>query len=299
MSAILKNVTIVGAAGNLGTTVFQKLVDSGTFNVQVLRRPDSTTQYPAGTKVIDVDFRSADALTAALKGQDAVVALFGAASLDLQHGLIDASIKAGVRRFIPSEFGSDLGLPQNRALPPFADKAKVEDHLVDKAKTSGLSYTFIYNGPFLDWGIEHNFILDTSGYRPALFDGGDQVFSTTTLDTIANGVVGVLTHPAETENQAIYLSDFKVTQNELLAAAKKIAPSKPWQPRHVALDAAVAEADKRLAQGIVDLRTVAPYLMRSILDPSHGGNFQKTDNERLGVAAKDKKIIEECFAKIV
>ncbi|KAG5987781.1 hypothetical protein E4U43_004945 [Claviceps pusilla] len=299
MSEILKNVTIVGAAGNLGSTVFQKLVDSKQFNIQVLRRPESTSQYPAGIKVIDVDFRSIDALTVALQDQDVVVSVLGATSLHLQTGLIDASIKAGVRRFIPSEFGSDAGHPKNRALLPFIEKVKVEDYLVEKAKTTSLSYTFIYTGAFLDWGIRYNFVLDTSSYQPVLFDDGNQPFSTTTLDTIANGVVGVLTHPAGTENQTIYLSDFKVSQNELLSIAKKVAPSKPWQPKQVPLDAAVAEADKRLAQGIVDMGTIVPYLYRSLFDPSHGGSFQKTDNERLGVTPKDKTILEELYAEVL
>ncbi|KAG5945457.1 hypothetical protein E4U53_006705 [Claviceps sorghi] len=299
MSATLKNVTIVGAAGNLGTAVFQKLVDANTFNVQVLRRPDSTSQYPPGTKVVDVDFQSVDALTAALKDQDAVVALFGSTSLHLQHGLIDASIRAGVRRFIPSEFGSDLSVPQNRSLFPLVEKAKVEDSLVERAKTSPLSYTFIYTGPFLDWGIRNHFVLDTSEYQPVLFDAGDQLFSATTLDTVARGVVAVLARPAETENQAVYLSDVSVSQNELLAVAKQVAPGRPWQPRHVSLDASVAEAQERLARGIVDYHTVAPYLFRAIFDPSHRGNFSKTDNDRLGVPAKDKKILHELFAEIL
>ncbi|OAQ73982.1 oxidoreductase CipA-like [Pochonia chlamydosporia 170] len=296
MSAI-KNVTIVGAAGNLGTSVFSKLVDSGKFNIQVLRRPDSTTQYPAGTKVVDVDFSSVDDLTAALKGQDAAIALFGATSLGLQYGLIDASIKAGVKRFIPSEFGGDVGLPKNRTLLPFIEKGKVQDYLSEKSKSSSLTYTYVYNGPFLDWGIQHNFILDTSDYQPTIYNGGDVVFNTTSLDTIANGVVAVLSHPDETKNRAVYLGDFKVSQNDLLAIAKKVAPNKPWQPKHTTLDEATAEADKRLGQGVVDYHTIAPYLYRSIFDPEHGGNFKHNDNELLGVPKKGQKFIEEVFAK--
>ncbi|KAK2603545.1 hypothetical protein QQS21_004314 [Conoideocrella luteorostrata] len=299
MSAPIKNVTIVGAAGNLGTTVFQKLVDSTNFNLQVLRRPDSTTKYPTGTRVVDVDFSSVDALTAALKGQDAVIALFGATSLGLQPALIDASIRAGVQRFIPSEFGGDVSLPKNRALLPFLEKGKVEDYLIEKSKTSSLSYTFVFNGPFLDWGLENNFIFDTSAYQPTIYEGGDRVFSTTTLDTVANGIVGVLSHPFETKNRAVYLEDVKVSQNELLSIAKRVASNKSWQPRHTTLDEATAAADERLKQGTVDVHTVAPYLYRSIFDPAHGGNFQKNDNAILGVTAKDKKVIEEVFAKII
>ncbi|OAA51727.1 NAD(P)-binding domain protein [Metarhizium rileyi] len=293
----IKNVTIVGAAGNLGTTVFKKLVDSGRFAIQVLRRTDSTTKYPAGTKVIDVDFSSVDDLAAALNGQDAVIALFGATSLGLQRELIDASIRSGVKRFIPSEFGSDLDNAKNRSLLPFLEKVKIQEYLAEKTQSSSLTYTYIYTGAFLDWGIEHNFLLDVSKYQPTLFDGGDPVFNATSLDTIANGVVGVLTHPEETKNRAVYLGDVKVSQNDLLAIAKKVAPNKPWEPKHTTLDEAVGAADKRLAQGVVDFQTIVPYLYRAILDPEHGGNFQKNDNELLGVPRKDEKFIEQVYAK--
>ncbi|KHN99138.1 NAD(P)-binding domain protein [Metarhizium album ARSEF 1941] len=293
----IKNVTVVGAAGNLGTTVFKKLVDSGKFNIQVLRRPDSTTQYPAGTKVVDVDFSSVDALAAALKGQDAVVSLLGATSLGLQRQLIDASIKSGVKRFIPSEFGSDLSNAKNRTLLPFLEKVKIQDYVAEKTTSSPLTYTYIYTGAFLDWGIENNFLLDVSNYQPTIFNGGKSVFNATSLDTIGNGVVGVLSHPDETKNRAVYLGDVKITQNDLLAIAKKVAPNKPWEPKHATLDEATAAADKRLAQGVVDMQTIAPYLFRSIFDPEHGGDFQKNDNELLGVPKKDEKFIEKVYAK--
>lgn len=299
MSSAFKNITVVGAAGNLGKAVFQKLVDSAKFNIQVLRRHGSTSQYPAGTKVVDIDLASVEALTAALKGQDVVVALLGAPALGLQLGLIEASINAGVRRFIPSEFGSDISQPKNRNLLPFIEKVKVEDYLIEKAKTSSLSYSFVFTGAFLDWGLEHNFILDTSGYQPTLFDGGDVEFSTTSLDTIAEAAVAILTHPSETENQAIYLEDFKTTQNELLSVAKRVAPNKPWQPKHSTVDDAVAVADKRLADGIIDYQTVAPYLYRALFDPSHNPTFQKNHLELLGVKAKDKKFVDEVFTEIL
>ncbi|KAK8919615.1 hypothetical protein H634G_03141 [Metarhizium anisopliae BRIP 53293] len=296
MSAI-KNVTIVGAAGNLGATVFKTLVDSGKFNVQVLRRPNSTTQYPAGTKVVEADFSSVDALATALEGQDAVISLLAATALSLQRQLIDASIKSGVKRFIPSEFGGDLSNAKNRTLLPFLEKVKIQDYLTDKSKSSSLTYTYIYTGGFLDWGIEANFLLDVSNYQPTIYNGGNQVFNSTSLDTVAKGVVGVLTHPDETKNRAVYLGDVKISQNGLLAIAKKVAPNKLWQPKHTTLDEATAEADKRLAQGIVDFQTIVPYLYRSIFDPEHGGDFQKNDNELLGVPKKDEKFIEQVYAK--
>lgn len=91
MSAI-KNVAIAGASGNLGPVVFQKLVSSGKFNVRVLRRNGSSSTFPAGTDVVDVDFESIEDLTVALQGQDAVIANFGTTSFHVQHPLTDMRI---------------------------------------------------------------------------------------------------------------------------------------------------------------------------------------------------------------
>ncbi|KZZ97379.1 NAD(P)-binding domain protein [Moelleriella libera RCEF 2490] len=319
-SAPLKNVAVAGASGSLGSVVFKKLVDSGLFDkVTALRRPGSGSgaAAPAGNaKVqvvdVDVDFSSVDALTAALQGHDAVIALFGATSLGLQTALIDASIRAGVQRFLPSEFGSDLQNPHNRTLLPFLQKVEVETYLEKKARECpSFSYTFVYNGAFLDWGLEHDFLLDVSeGGEPTIFDGGDLPFNATTLDTVASGVVGVLAHAvAETRNRAVYIGDFKTTQNELLAAAQRVMAAAgkgkgkeekekaAWRVRHTSLRDAVAAADERLAQGIVDLQTIAPYLYRSLFDPAHGGDFQRNDNALLGVQPKSKSVIEEILRR--
>ena len=65
--------------------------------------------------------------------------------------MIDASVTAGVKRFIPSEFGSDT---QNAkavtSISLFGLKVQIHEHL--KAQESkGLSWTAIAAGPFFDW----------------------------------------------------------------------------------------------------------------------------------------------------
>ncbi|KAL5331740.1 hypothetical protein ACEPPN_001277 [Leptodophora sp. 'Broadleaf-Isolate-01'] len=72
MSSI-KNVAIVGAAGDLGGPILKAVVDSGKFNVTVITRPSSTSIFPSSLKVIKADYTSVDSLTSALHGQDAVV----------------------------------------------------------------------------------------------------------------------------------------------------------------------------------------------------------------------------------
>lgn len=289
MSAF-KNVAIAGAAGSLGSAVFKQLAASD-LKVRVLRRLGSKSTYPAGTDVVDVDFESVDSLKAALEGQDAVVATLASESIAAQQTLIDASVAAGVKRFIPSDFGSNLDNPKTRALPVYMQKVKIQEYLVEKSKVTGLSYTVVYNSAFLDWGLQKGFILKTSDGKPTIIDGGDLEFSATTLKTIGDAVVALMAHPEETKNRAVYIEDIKVTQNKLLALAKKVAPEKSWQPQHVKLDDMVAAADARLAQGLFDMQTFAPYLFRAVLDPAYGGNFTKTDNELLGVRGKTEQDI--------
>ena len=85
-----------------------------------------------------------------------------------QEALIKASTLAGVRRFIPSEFGSDTLNARVRSFPFFADKLRHQDILRRAAeKNSDFSYSLVnITGPFLDWGLSVvPFILDFGGRK--------------------------------------------------------------------------------------------------------------------------------------
>ena len=298
MSAI-KNVALIGAAGGFGPTVLNKVVASGVFTVTVLRREGSKSTYPAGITVVDVDFESPDALKAALAGQDAVISLVGVPGLAAQTQVIDAAIAAGVKRFIPSDFGSDLDNPLARKLPVFAHKVQVADYLAEKSRETALTYTLVSNAAFLDWGLERHFLLNTADYKPALYDGGNTIFSATTLDSVGDAVVSILKHPEETKNRRVYIENIKISQNRLLALAQQVAPGKPWLPQQVSIDAIVKEADEKLAKGDYAPENFIPYLFRALNDPAYGPSFQKTDNELLGIKSVDENYVIELFKRII
>jgi uncharacterized protein YbjT (DUF2867 family) len=69
--------------------------------VTILARTGSQSTFPAEVAAVHrVDFGSADSLTAALHGQDAVFSTMGAEGLaDQQRVLADAAVAVGVRRF--------------------------------------------------------------------------------------------------------------------------------------------------------------------------------------------------------
>ena len=116
----------------------------------MLSRPDSTSTYAAGVAVVKSDYSEAS-LADAFKGQDAVVSALGAAALAQEPKLVDAAVKAGVKRFLPSEYSVDSQNANVTALIPlFALKAQTNKHL--KAQESkGLSWTAIKSGPAFDW----------------------------------------------------------------------------------------------------------------------------------------------------
>lgn len=87
----------------------------------------------------------------AFKGQDAVVSTIATASTVQQKAIIDAAIKAGVKRFIPSEFGSDTRNEKAVAILPQIFKGKLEtvEYLKCKEK-EGLTWTAFVTGPFFE-----------------------------------------------------------------------------------------------------------------------------------------------------
>lgn len=298
MSAF-KNVAIAGASGDLGSHVFKKLVGAGKYNIRVLKRVGSDSTFPEGTDVAEVDYSSLDSLTSALKGQDVVISTLTTLAAAAQEILVDAAVAAGVQRFIPSEFGSNLDIPSVRQLPLFQAKVAIQDKLIELSKSKGITYTFVYNSVFLDWGLNANFFLDFAKSEATIVDGGDNEFSTTTLRSVADAVVGVVGHPEETKNRVVYIQDTVLTQNRILALAKQLNPEKTWTVKNVVLDELTKKSYERLGQGLFDMETFGPFLYRAIFDPRSVPKFPKLDNELLGVKGKSEEEVLELIKPLV
>lgn len=96
---------------------------------------------------------SHEELVGALKGQEALVSAVGFPVQLSQPRLIDAAIEAGVKRFIPSDYGMDNTDPAMRKMNPvFGSKGMVIDYLKAKEAT-GLTWTAVSTGLWLDWSV--------------------------------------------------------------------------------------------------------------------------------------------------
>jgi hypothetical protein len=109
-----------------------------------------TSTYPTNVKVRPTDF-SEDDLTEALKGQDVLISALGVEGFDQQQKLVDAAVRAGVKRFLPSEFSSSSEDPAVLGLLPlFEVKKNLIEYLKSK-ENDGLSWTGLATGLLFDW----------------------------------------------------------------------------------------------------------------------------------------------------
>lgn len=260
----------------------------------VLKRASSKAEFPPSVKVIPVDYSSVADLTVALTGQDAVVSALTTSAMATQLPLIEASIAASVKRFIPSEFGSDTGNPNASKLPVYQSKIAVHQNLQKQAVVHPeFTYTLIRNGVFLDWGLALGFHLQFDSETPPFYDGGDRPFSTTTLATIGQAVVGVLRHFDETRNRVVFVHDAVVTQRKILSIAQKIAPDRKWNPVTVNTIDMEAKSRDSYAKSVYDLNSSLGFLCRAVFGEGYGGDFQNVDNELLGIGFKTDADLEE------
>lgn len=294
---VYQKIAIAGATGNLGPTIVQALLDAG-FDVTILSQSGNTSSLPAAAKTVKVDYSSQESLIAALKGHDAFVSTIP--QHDAQPALIDAAIAAGVQRFIPSEFGSNIaGNANTAALPVFKGKKATQEYL--QQKSSEISYTLISTGLFLDWGIKAGLWLNLNG-PTRIFDGGDEKHSTTLLSDIAQAVIGVLKRPDETKNRKIYVQSAAISQNELIEIAQKAKPGLKVERQDASVEDILSDSRKKLAQGGDQIGSAmfGFILISAFGDSKEYGNLwnEKNDNELLGIKETTAEEIQDLIAGI-
>ncbi|XXH00131.1 SET domain-containing protein 5 [Hypoxylon texense] len=275
----IKTVAVAGASGNLGPSIVKQLLEDG-FKVTVLTRKGSSHTFPPSVEVAEVDYESPETLVEALQGQDAVVSAVGFAGLKQQLRLIDAAVEAGVKRFVPSEFGSDAENEAANALPPFRPKKAAADVLAHEAAAGRITYTLVSTGPFLDMALAHGLFLNLKAKTANLWNGGGKTFSTTTVAGTAKAISGVLLHPEETKNRNVHVRSASVSQNGLLEKAKKALGADGWTVHAASTDDALKKAYASLETGEIDRLS---FITTVIWDEKYGSDFKNVDNELLGV----------------
>ncbi|KAI0300091.1 NAD-P-binding protein [Multifurca ochricompacta] len=190
-----KNFTIAGS-GVVGDYIIRellKLKEEGKIDkVTILTRSDSSSldQHRAsGVTITVVNYGSAESLKNAVTGSDVVISTVGhgAVALQAQHLLAEQAKAAGVKLFVPSEFGHTTDRENPKDV--FALKQSVHH----KLKELDLPYSLFFTGPHLNYVFVPAIGLDLkSGNVTAGLDG-NALNSFTAQSDIGRFVAYVLT----------------------------------------------------------------------------------------------------------
>ncbi|RYN65044.1 hypothetical protein AA0117_g12202 [Alternaria alternata] len=278
----VENVVLLGK-GLLGSNVLPALVDAG-FEVTILGRSENNKHgLPAGVNFGIVDYNSIDSLEAAFRGQDAIVSTVGMGAISGQKLIIDAAIKAGIKRFIPSDFGALTTDPNASHFPHHLWMIDIQKYLYAKADAGLIEYTILSIGAFTEF-LGSDLLIDWPHKRAEIWGGGRALVSTTSLAATGKAVASALRNLDATRNRNVFVHEYAVSQEQYLDMAKKYAkPETRWS--FVKIEYAETELDRRVGvlreQG--DMASIFSFIKGTLLSEKYSSHYKHTDNSLVGL----------------
>jgi uncharacterized protein YbjT (DUF2867 family) len=225
----MQNILLAGPTGNLGPHLAKELIAQNK-NVFALVRPESINNpdkinplKELGVKLVAGDVSDHASLDKACIGMDTVISALGGGQIMQQEALLNAAKKAGVQRFIPSEFGLDPHAAERGTCDLFDAKAAIQQKIIN----SGVPYTMIYTNGFMEfWGSG----LGQLGNAPSsgevsYFGDGNVKSSMVALPDIARFTVAMLDDPTMVNREVRITANVK-TQEELIADWEELSNTK-------------------------------------------------------------------------
>jgi nucleoside-diphosphate-sugar epimerase len=297
----IKTVAIFGATGSLGTKVLDAVLAAGEFEVTVIKRQGSTSNTSGSqpVRVVEVqDGWNVEDLQPKLKGQDCVIVCLRIRGVEEHLRLADAAAAAGVKRFIPADFGSvDARSPYARELVKLFDrKVAVREKLEALSAQSGNTFTWtsLVVGHFFDWGLTNNFLHFNLAKKSAeILGDGTQKSSNSTTGQVAKAVVQILRKPEETANRVLLIQSFCVSQLDILRSLEKATDTK-WSVEYVDTEHFVAKhkalADSGNKESIEDL-----VFALGVIE----GNWEDKDDFAMDLLGLQNEDLDEVVKQIV
>ena len=282
-------VVAIAGAGQVGGPLLEDFLSAGIPTKLLTRdasKPELAKYKSQGAELITVDYSSLESLQAALSGVDAVIStLSSSTGEDVQTTLAKAAKAAGVKLFLPTEFGLDY----DKALPlhPFTqDKPK----FVETLKELKLPYFLITNSLFAEFIIHPIWGFDVPNRKFPLPIKSDAKFSYTALADIATFTrLSVLYRPIPQPGQGerIKVESGRATFDQLLAQGEKL-DGKKWS---ITRKTDFSKDEENAKQP--DIHGFAAWVAARIGDSS--GLHERVDHDAVGF--KPKVTFEDVLKK--
>ncbi|MBA2612140.1 MAG: NmrA family NAD(P)-binding protein [Bacteroidetes bacterium] len=147
------NILLAGATGNLGGKIADMLISKKANVIAIVRKETNHTKIEnltkKGIKVLQIDMTNSDEIAKACRDVNCVISAFSGLRetiVDSQKLLLDAVVKAGVSRFIPSDYSSDF----TNLVPGKNRNLDLRREFHTYLDTKPIKATTIFNGPFMD-----------------------------------------------------------------------------------------------------------------------------------------------------
>ena len=148
MSNVLKNITIIGASGNLGTKTLEALLKNDQHRITVITRLSSTATYPSPVTVKRGQYDDTAFLESALQGQDVLIVMLAFAGMQSEAPILEAAARAGVKYVFPSDYGADLSIKGTSfAIKLIEMKEKTFQHV----QSLGMKWIVVVTNPWTDY----------------------------------------------------------------------------------------------------------------------------------------------------
>lgn len=223
-----KIIVVAGATGNLGNRICKELIKRGADVRAIVRTssdPDKTEALEnSGVKINYIDFNNAENITEACSGASCVVsALAGLKEviIDLQKAIADGAVKAGVPRFISSDFCTDYTLLKEGENRNF-DLRRTFRKYIDGLP---IQVSSVFNGCFADILQYNTPILNLKDKSIGYWgDKADWKLDFTTMDDTASFTAEAALDDDVPRN--LQIASFQVSPNMLLGDIEEISGQK-------------------------------------------------------------------------
>ncbi|SDF57194.1 NmrA family NAD(P)-binding protein [Cellulophaga baltica] len=220
-----KIILVAGATGNLGKRISKALIEKGADVRAIVRNSTDSDKIKAlekiGVTVLQIDMSDSDAIATSCEGITCVVcAVAGLENviLDLQKNILEGAIKAGVPRFIPSDFCTDynnLIAGENRNFDLRRDFKTYIDG-------TSIQTTSIFNGCFADILMYNTPILNVKEKSIGYWgDNADWELDFTTMDDTAAFTAEAALDDTAPRN--LQIASFQVSPNMIYDHIKQIS----------------------------------------------------------------------------
>lgn len=222
-------VAVAGGTGGIGKHIVEGVVEKQKHEVVVLSRKSTCPELEKlGVQIVAVSYDDPSSLAKALEGVHTVIStIAGLEHSQLvvpQLALVEAAKKAGVKRFVPSEWAM-RGI-KNDPITLYAMKTEVSDAV----KASGMEYTMFENGIFMNYlasgtaGIGHlvplKYLVDVENCKANLPGDGSSYLVFTRGEDVGKFVAASL--ELEVWPEVSQMIGARETLNDVVKAAEAV-----------------------------------------------------------------------------